>query len=169
MPSARAALPARVWAVVLIALFALSIVVAPVTESEAGRRHRYSFKNVEQCMMKRINKRRVHHGLRRLRWDRQVGYVARRHAKSMARRIAIFHDSDLGSQVTRWRSLGQNVGVGNSCKQLFKAFWHSSPHRQNILGHWRHVGVGSERKNGRIFVHHVFQWRRDPGNVYRYP
>ncbi|MDQ3955154.1 MAG: CAP domain-containing protein [Actinomycetota bacterium] len=169
MPSARAALPARTWAVILIAVFAFTTLVAPATESDAGRRHRYSFKGAERCMMKKINKRRVNHGVRRLRWDRQLGYVARKHARRMARRSAIFHDSDLGSKITRWRSLAQNVGVGSGCRRLFRAFWKSSPHRANILGHYRYVGVGSERRNGRIFVQHVFEWRRDPGNVYAYP
>ena len=143
--------------------------VANPPRSEAARRSRYSFKKVEKCMLNKINKRRVRHGQSRLNWDRQLGYVARKHAKKMARNGTIFHDDDLGYEITRWRALGQNVGEGGGCKKLFQAFWNSLPHRHNILGKWRFVGVGSESRNGRIFVHHVFEHRLNPGNVYTYP
>ena len=158
----------------LVALLATALVLSGVTgtsNSGASGRSRYYFKRVERCMMKKINKRRVGHGQRKLDWDRQLGYVARRHAARMARAGGIFHDNALGSRVTRWRALGQNVGVSaDGCKRLFRAFWESSPHRHNILrSGWRFVGVGSKRRNGRLYVHHVFEARRNPGNIYTYP
>jgi uncharacterized protein YkwD len=159
----------KVCGTMLIALLLASFDVVGAPVSEAGRRERYSFKKVEKCMMRKINHRRKTHGRGRLAWDRQLGYVGRKHAKSMARNRGIRHDANLGSEVTRWRALGQNVGVGNRCKGLFKAFWNSSSHRANILGHWNHVGVGSERAGGRIYVHHIFEHRRNPGNIYSYP
>ena len=151
------------------ALILVTTWLAPTIESDAAGRQRYSFKRVEKCMMRKINKRRASHGLRRLEWDRQLGYVAREHAQAMARNQTIYHDSNLGYEVTRWRRLGQNVGTGHRCRGLFRAFWRSDPHRHNILGSWRFVGVGSERVRGRIYVHHVFEYRVDPGNVYAYP
>lgn len=137
--------------------------------SEAAKRERYSFNRLEKCMIKKINKRRARHGRRALSWDRQLGYVARRHSRAMARNRTIFHDHNLGNEITRWRRLGQNVGMGRKCRSLFKAFWRSSPHRGNILGSWRFVGVGAERRGGRIYVHHVFEARRNPGNIYSRP
>ena len=143
--------------------------VVGTAPSEASRRSRYYFKDVERCMMMKINNRRLKHDRRKLDWDRQLGFVARRHAQRMARRGAIFHDN-LAYKVTRWRSLGQNVGTSRTgCKRLFNAFWRSTAHRNNILGHWRFVGVGSEKRNGRLYVHHVFEYRRNPGNIYTYP
>ena len=159
----------RICITVLLAAFLATVDVGGTRVSEAGGRERYSFRKVERCMMKKINHRRRTHGRGRLDWDRQLGYVGRRHAKSMARNGSIFHDNGLGNKVTRWRSLGQNVGTGRACKGLFKAFWRSSAHRQNILGQWRFLGVGSERRGGRIYVHHVFEARRNPGNIYTYP
>lgn len=150
-----------------LAVVAASLVTTP--RSEAARRSRYNYKRVEKCMMKKINHRRSTHGQRKLNWDPQLGYVARRHAKSMARNATIFHDNDLTSSVTHWRSLGQNVGTGKRCRGLFNAFWKSLAHRNNIMGRWRFVGVGSERRGGRIYVHQVFEHRRNPGNVYSYP
>ena len=159
----------KVCGTILIALLLATFDVAGAPVSEAGRRERYSFKSVEKCMMRKINHRRKTHGLSKLSWDRQLGYVGRKHAKSMARNNGIRHDSNLGSEITRWRSLGQNVGVGRRCKGLFRAFWRSAPHRSNILGRWNYVGVGSERRRGRIWVHQVFENKRNPGNVYSYP
>jgi uncharacterized protein YkwD len=135
--------------------------------SAAGSRYR--FHRAERCMMRKINHARARRGLSRLNRDKQLGYVARRHARRMANRGYIFHDSRLGAKVTRWRSLGQNVGRGGGCKRLFRAFMHSVKHRSNILGAWRFVGVGAKRRGGRIYVQHVFELYRDPGNVYHYP
>ena len=155
--------------ILLVTSFLLAGVVS-TTDSEASGRRRYSFRRVERCMMKKINKRRIGHGKRKLDWDRQLGYVARKHAVRMARAGTIFHDGRLGSRITRWRRLGDNVGYSrDGCKKLFRAFWSSSPHRHNILGHWRFVGVGSKRRHGRLYVHHIFEARRNPGNIYTYP
>ena len=109
---------------------------------------KYSFSQSERCFMKRINSMRHHRGKRGLNHDKQLGYVARRHPRGMAKNGSIYHDSNLGSTVTRWRRLAQNVGVGGGCKSLFKAFKSSSAHRRNILGPWRHMGVGVERRGG---------------------
>ena len=147
---------------------ALSGLVVSAERVDAGRT-RYSFRDAEKCMMKKINKRRAKRGLRQLRWDRQLGYVARKHARRMSRHRSVFHDGNLGSKVTRWRRLGQNVGTADGCRKLFRLFMRSSPHRHNIMGRWRHMGVGSKRRGGRLYVMHVFEARRDPGNIYHYP
>jgi uncharacterized protein YkwD len=119
--------------------------------------------------MRKINDRRAARGLRRLEWDQHIGYVARRHARRMARRGAVWHDLRLARRVTHWRTLGQNSGTGGRCRRLFKAFWRSSGHRRNILGKWRFVGVGAGWRSGRLFVQQVFEYRSDPGNIYGFP
>lgn len=167
---ARAPFLKQVYVIVGMALaILLAGVVSSPQPSQAGKRSRYTFKKVEKCMLSKINKRRVKNGVGKLSWDRQLGYVARKHAKKMARSGTIFHDDGLGYRVTRWRALGQNVGEGGGCKKLFRAFWDSAPHRHNILGRWSYVGVGSESRNGRIFVQQVFEHKMNPGNVYTYP
>lgn len=170
----RGALMPRVQlaAVVGVAMIvALSVLPSPprvsLTESEPIRG--YSFSKGERCFLKKINGLRHRKGKRRLDADKQLGYVARRHASGMARKGSIYHDGDLGRIVTRWRRLGQNVGVGSGCKSLFRAFINSSAHRANILGAWKHMGVGIDRRGGRIFVMHIFHSKRNPGNVYHYP
>lgn len=119
--------------------------------------------------MRKINRARSRQGLRRLDWDKQIGVVARRHAKSMAANYSVFHDYNMDEEITQWKSLGQNSGAGGGCTNLFRAFMRSASHRANILGRWRFIGVGVERRNGRIFAQQVFEWRYNPGNIYRYP
>lgn len=169
----RAPVPRVHLAVILGAVAVVTLSVLPSTPrpslSESEPIGSYSFSRGERCFMRRINQMRDRNGKHRLNRDKQLGYVARRHARAMARNRTIFHDGDLGSTVTRWRRLGQNVGMGGGCKSLFRAFKSSSGHRSNILGAWRHMGVGMDRRGGRIYVMHIFHSRRNPGNVYHYP
>ena len=167
-PFPRVQLAAVLGLVTIVALGTLPATpVASLSESELVKS--YSFSKGERCFLKKINDLRHRKGKRRLDADKQLGYVARRHARGMARNGSIYHDGDLGSTVTRWRRLGQNVGRGGGCKSVFRAFKSSSAHRANILGTWKHVGVGFERRGGSIFVMHIFQSKRNPGNVYKYP
>lgn len=129
----------------------------------------WNFSDAEVCMMKHINRARKQHGLSALDWDRQLGYVARRHASGMASSRAVYHDGNMDNEITNWRSLGQNTGRAGGCKKAFWAFMRSSSHRANILGSWRHVGVGVVRAHGCVWVQQIFETRYDPGNVYHYP
>ena len=119
--------------------------------------------------MHKINKHRGKHGLARLQRDKQMGVVARRHAKQMASNYSVYHDYNMDEEITHWKALGQNTGAGGGCRRLFWSFMKSSSHRQNILGRWRHFAVGADSRGGRLFVQQVFEWRYDPGNVYHYP
>ena len=80
----------------------------------------WQFKDKEECFMRRINRIRKQHGLNKLRWDRHLGVVGRKHAYKLAKAGGIWHD-DIGAKVTRWRSLGQNTGKGPGCRKLTRA------------------------------------------------
>ena len=129
----------------------------------------YGFRPAEVCFMKRINRTRQRAGLGPLRWDKQMGYVARRHANQMAGSRAVYHDANMGNEITRWRNLAQNTGGGRNCKSLHRSFMQSPSHRANILGQWRFIGVGIEYSGSKIYVQQIFENRRDPGNVYHWP
>ena len=137
-----------------------------VLEAVGGK---WNFNRAEQCLMHKINKARSRKGMSRLNWDKHLGVVARRHAKAMAANFSVFHDYNMEDEITHWRALGQNSGSGASCKKLFWAFMRSSGHRSNIFGRWKYMGVGVEKRGGKVFAQEVFEWRYDPGNVYRYP
>ena len=119
--------------------------------------------------MRKINNARNRNGLSSLNWDKQLGYVARQHAQRMASSNSLYHDGQLGERVTRWRRIAQNTGYGGKCRRIFRSFMNSSTHRSNIMGAWRFVGVGTEWRNGCLWVQQVFESRDDPGNVYHYP
>ena len=119
--------------------------------------------------MRRVNAIRARHGLNRLDRDKQLAYVARRHAMDMSSSNYVFHDDHVASKVTRWYRLGQNTGRGRSCRSLSRAFMNSAEHRANILGQYRFMGFGTQAKWGRVYVQQLFESRRDPGNIYRYP
>ena len=161
--------PLLVTAAVAVGSFVPAVPDAGDSEVAGGRRHGYRFTRMEKCFLQKIATRRKWNDRRSLEWDKQLGYVARRHARAMSRAGGIWHQTDLGRVVTRWRRLGQNVGKGGGCRRLFHAFWHSGIHRDNILGHWRFMGVGVRWSRGSYYVHQVFEYRRNPGNVYNYP
>lgn len=140
-----------------------------IAQARAGGAGQYSFRNVEWCFMNQINRIRRNHGLRRLRVDKQLGYVARLHADDLAANQGLWHDYSVGNKVTRWRRLTQNTGRGGHCKRLIRSFMRSGIHRDNILGHYRHMGVGARWSGGKLYVQQLFESRRDPGNVYHYP
>lgn len=119
--------------------------------------------------MRRINAIRQRHGLHRFELDKQLAYIARQHAVTMSRNGGLYHDPNISWKVTRWKRLGQNTGRGRSCRSLTSAFMHSSTHRKHILGRYRFMGFGTQKRGGRIYVQQLFESRRNPGNVYHYP
>lgn len=129
----------------------------------------YGFKAAEICFMRKINRVRQNNGLRALRWDKQMGYVARRHARQMATNNSVYHDGNMGSEITRWRRLAQNTGAGRNCKSLFRSFMRSPSHRTNILGTWRFMAVGIDYRGSKIFTQQIFENYENPGNVYHWP
>ncbi len=129
----------------------------------------YRFKRAERCLMRKINRVRASQGRHRLDADKQLGYVARRHAQTMANSGGVWHDTEVDQKVTRWRRLAQNTGRGRSCKSLSRSFMQSSSHRDNILGRYRFMGIGVQSNGRYLFVQELFESRRNPGNIYQYP
>ena len=130
---------------------------------------RFQLSTPEWCLIKRINRIRMRNGRGRLRPDKQLAYVARQHARTIASAGSVYHDPNMSYEVTRWLRLGENTGRGLTCKSLTRAFMRSSSHRAHILGRYRFIGVGTERRGGQLYVQQIFESRRDPGNVYHYP
>jgi hypothetical protein len=85
--------------------------------------------------------------------------VARRHAARMASEGRLYHNPSLGSEVTGWTAVGENVGVGPSVDDIHRAFMASATHRHAILsGEYTQVGVGVEvGGDGTLWVVEVFR------------
>lgn len=154
----------------VITVGALLVALTPTAALEAvaatGDNKCYRFRRAEKGFRRKINNSRVAAGKARLKLDPELGKVARVHARKMARQGTIFHQSSsqLGGRVTRWSSLGENVGVGSTVRSLHRAFMNSPAHKANILySAFRNVGTGTVRKNGRLYVTVVFESRLNPG------
>lgn len=86
--------------------------------------------------------------------------VARRHSGRMASAEDIWHNPSLGSDVSGWQVVGENVGMGGSVDELMDAFMNSPAHRSNILdSDYNQFGVGVVVNNGTIYVTVVFAKR----------
>jgi uncharacterized protein YkwD len=130
----------------------------------------WNFRSADSRMAKKINKSRSTHDKRKLSLDPHLSKVARNHTRSMAGAGSLFHSSNLGSKVTHWKSLGENVGYATSVKELHKLFMQSEGHRANILnGSYRFVGVAVIRKNGYTWTTVVFESKKNPGTTLKMP
>jgi len=84
--------------------------------------------------------------------------VARRWAVAMATGASLKHNPNLAGQVTGWRYVGENVGVGSGVGELHQAFLNSPAHRANVMdGDFTQVGIGVAYGGGRLWVTEVFR------------
>ncbi|MGH2820126.1 MAG: CAP domain-containing protein [Actinomycetota bacterium] len=144
--------------------------MAPAPTTSAGGCYRY--RAAERTLARATNTARRRHHLSALQLDRHVSYVARVHSRAMAKGRTVFHtpSQTLAWRVTRWRSLGENVGAGGGVRRVHRAFMRSAGHRTNVFrSGFRHFGVGVVRAGGRAWVTVVFEARRDPGTRLRMP
>jgi hypothetical protein len=117
----------------------------------------------------RTNGARTSRGLRAYTARSDLASVAQRQAARMAAQRSLFHNPNLGSDVSGWRSLGENVGRGSSVSAIHDAFMASSSHRANILsGTFTEIGVGTATGgDGLLYVSEVF--RQPNGATYTAP
>ena len=89
---------------------------------------------------------------------------AQRRAEEMARAHKLWHTSNLGTSVSNWQRVGENVGRGPSLRDIQTAFMNSPSHRENILHPaFTQIGVGVASDGGRlIYVAVIF---RQPKNA----
>jgi uncharacterized protein YkwD len=84
--------------------------------------------------------------------------AAERWASTMASRNTLAHNPNLAGEVSGWRYLGENVGVGYSVSSLESAFWSSAEHRSNILdAHYTRIGVAVVDVGGKLWVAEEFE------------
>lgn len=105
------------------------------------------------------NEARAANGLASYAVAADLADVAAQQAQRMAAQHQIFHNPNLGSDVSNWRAVGENVGVGASPPDIHDAFMASPHHRDNILsGTYTEIGVGvAQGDDGRMYVSEVFR------------
>jgi len=132
---------------VLLTLLLSFLVVAP---AEAGPAAEF---------VSRTNSARTSRGLRAYAVRSDLAAVAQRQAARMASQRRMYHNPSLGSEVSGWQAVGENVGRGWDVGSIHQAFMSSSSHRSNILStSFTEIGVGTARaSNGELFVSEVFR------------
>jgi hypothetical protein len=107
----------------------------------------------------KTNAERTSRGLRAYTVASDLAAVAKRHSQDMAARQSLYHNKNLGSEVSNWRVVGENVGDGGSVDAIHTAFMNSTEHRDNILARdFTEIGVGTVTDSrGVIWVTEVFR------------
>jgi len=129
-------------------------------------------KEPETGFAKLINQARNNGERSKLRLDPELSKAARVHTQEMVKRSLLHHTTSptLSKRVTRWRLLGENVGVGNTVDSLHQAFMGSPAHRANVMhSEFRYVGVGVATVGGRMWVTVIFENQVDPGTILNMP
>ncbi len=136
---------AKVAGAVLAATLAFGIVPARADAGDEAR------------LLTLTNQVRSSQGLAPLSIDAQLTAVAQAWAATLAERGVISHNPSVRSQVTGWKELGENVGVGGTVVAIHEGFVASPTHLANIVDPaFTKVGFGIVRPDARIFVVEVF-------------
>jgi hypothetical protein len=117
------------------------------------------------------NSARSNKGLRSYSVASDLVAVARRHAQRMAASKSIYHNPNLGSDVSGWQAVGENVGMGGSASSIHQAFMNSAPHRANIVDtDFTQVGMGvAYDADGVMYVTQVFRKPAGSSSTYVAP
>ena len=85
----------------------------------------------ESDFVSRTNSDRAAAGLAPLRVASDLVDIARRHSADMAASDSIYHSTNLGSTITNWQKIGENVGRGSDVATVQNAFM-ASPVRSRV-------------------------------------
>ena len=89
------------------------------------------------------NADRAAHGLAPLTRASDLQAYAQRKAEDMMRAGELSHSTNLGTAITNWRLLGENVGRGPTLSDIEAGFMASPTHRVNVLhADFTQIGVG---------------------------
>ena len=157
-----------------VALLCAAFVLASPFNSVVAEAGGKCFQNkpAEVGFFNKINAARRNRSKVPLQLDPQLSKVARKHSREMTAKNLLHHTSTtaLKNRVTNWQMLGENVGVGGTVESLNRAFMQSPTHRENVLyTTFRHVGIGTRVRHGRLWVTIVFEARSNPGTTLRMP
>ena len=111
----------------------------------------------EAAFVSQTNSARADSGLAPLRVADDLTSIARQHAEAMASQQRLFDDPNIGQEVQDWQSVGENSGKGASVDAVQSGFMASAPHRANILGDYRDIGVGVVWTDSTLWVAEVFR------------
>jgi uncharacterized protein YkwD len=107
-------------------------------------------------LLRATNESRGRFELPKLRLNRELSVIARRHSMAMARSGSLFHTGnvDVYLHTVGWHTWGENVGyTPGGVASVQQAFMNSPPHRENLLNRaFRDVAIGTARVDGMLWV-----------------
>ncbi|TVP70254.1 MAG: CAP domain-containing protein [Nitriliruptor sp.] len=114
---------------------------------------------MESQFVSAVNSERAAKGLPALAVAGDLTSLARSHSRVMADAGNLHHNPNLGSAVSGWQKVGENVGRGPTVSSIHSALMNSSGHRRNILdSDWTQIGVGVVVDGGgQVWVTQVFR------------
>lgn len=134
-----------------LAALALVLVLAPVVTAHASG-------DAAGELTSMVNAERVASGLPALQVSGDLVEVARRHSSRMASSGTLHHNPHLGTEVSNWTRVTENVGQGPDARSIHDALMASSSHRANIIdGGVSQVGVGVVIAGDTLWVTQVFR------------
>jgi uncharacterized protein YkwD len=122
-------------------------------------------KSINEDVVKYTNQFRQSKGLAVLTESEDLNAIAQVHSENMAKgRIGFGHEGFnkryalAKKKISNFRAFAENVAYGPSSGKEAVAMWkNSSGHRQNMLGRFRYIGIGSAKdRQGRIYYTQVF-------------
>jgi uncharacterized protein YkwD len=150
-----------------IAILALTTLILSTAVTTAHSGTCWHTRRSERKMVRKMNGARNRHGLPPIQFDRHLSKVSRVHTNAMVNRRTLFHTSPsvLTWRVTRWNSLGENVGrTPRGVRSLHRSMMNSAGHRANVLNSaFTYVGIGAVKKRGSLWMTVTFESRRNPG------
>ena len=136
-------------------LAALCVVLSAASLVWAGAGHAAKG---EQDLASLTNSDRASFGRPALAMAGDLQSLAQRRAEEMAAARRLSHTQDLGSRVSNWRKLGENVGRGKSLTEIEHSYMASEPHRENILApDFTEMGVGVAAGGDQIYTAVIFR------------
>jgi uncharacterized protein YkwD len=147
---------AAVASVVLMLSLAPTAGASRLESQKSARTTRLEVGGDSWQLFKATNASRGRFDVPKLRLNRELSVIARRHSMAMARGGDLFHTSDVDIYLhgIAWHVWGENVGyTSQDAPSMEQAFMNSAPHRENILNRaFREVAIGSVRVDGTLWV-----------------
>ena len=120
--------------------------------------------DLEQDVLNWTNQFRKSNGRQELIMREDLNEIARKHSEDMAKGKTGFGHDGFDKRYNKVRKIFQsctaaeNVAFGAVTGKDAVTQWRNSPpHRQNLLGNYRYIGIGTARdKNGRIYYTQIF-------------
>jgi uncharacterized protein YkwD len=129
---------------------------SPLDDSSIARTARPAVGADSWNLLRATNESRGRFNLPRLRLNRELSVIARRHSAAMARSSELFHTANVDTYLHAigWSVWGENVGyTPRDVASVERAFMDSPHHRENILNREFHqVAIGSVRVDGILWV-----------------